>query len=94
VVTVSGFNADSWFDRAGNHHSESMKVVERYRMVGPDHIMYEATIEDPQTFTKPWTIRLPLYRNISPDARLGQFKCVEFVEELMFGHLRKTPIKP
>jgi len=94
VVTVNGFNADSWFDRAGNHHSEAMKVVERYTMLGPDHIMYEATIEDPATFTKPWTIRLPLYRNISPDARLGQFKCVEFVEELMFGHLRKAPIKP
>ena len=94
VVTVNGFNADSWFDRAGNHHSEAMTVVERYTMLGPDHIQYEATMEDPQTFTHPWSIRLPLYRHIEPDARLGQFKCVEFVEELLYGRLRKTPLKP
>ena len=94
VVTANGFNAESWFDRAGNHHSEALKVVERYTMIGPDHIQYEATMEDPQTFTRPWTIRLPLYRHVNPDARLGQFKCVEFVEELMYGHLRKTPLKP
>ncbi len=94
VVTVTGLNADTWFDRAGNHHSEAMKVVERYTMLGPDHVQYEATIEDPQTFTQPWTIRLPLYRHIEPDARLGQFKCVEFVEELLYGHLRKVPLKP
>jgi len=94
VVTTTGFNADSWFDRAGNHHTEQMKVTERYSMLGPDHIQYEATIEDPQTFTRPWTIRLPLYRHVNADARLGQFKCTEFVEELMYGHLRKVPLKP
>ena len=93
VVLVSGFNDGSWFDRAGNYHSEDMKVVERYTMTGPDHIRYEATIDDPRTFSKPWTIRLMLYRDVNPDARLGQFKCVEFVTELMYGHLRKTPIK-
>lgn len=92
VVTVNGFNGQTWFDRAGNHHSYAMTVTERYDMVGPDHIMYEATIEDPETFTRPWTIRFPLYRNIDENARLGQFKCVEFVEELMYGDLRKTPI--
>ena len=94
VVTVTGFNGDSWFDRAGNHHSEALKVVERYTMLGPDHIQYEAIVEDPQTFTRPWSIRLPLYRNVETDARLGQFKCVEFVEELLYGQLRKTPLKP
>ena len=94
VVTTTGFNAETWFDRAGNHHTEAMKVVERFSMLGPDHIQYEATIEDPQTFTRPWTIRLPLYRHVNADARLGQFKCVEFVEELMLGHLRKVPLKP
>jgi hypothetical protein len=92
VVEATGFNDQSWFDRAGNHHSELLKVVERYTMIGPDHIQYEATIEDPKTFTRPWTIRMPLYRHVNPDARLGQFKCVEFVEELMYGHLRKTPV--
>ena len=94
VVETSGFNDQSWFDRAGNHHSEFLKVVERYTMSSPYHIQYEATITDPKTFTRPWTIRMPLYRHVNADARLGQFKCVEFVEELMYGHLRKTPLKP
>jgi hypothetical protein len=93
VIQVSGFNADSWFDRAGNHHTEQLKVTERYTMTSPDHIQYEATMEDPQTFTRPWKIRMPLYRRIEPGARLGQFKCVEFVTELMYGHLRKEPLK-
>ncbi len=93
VVAVNGFNGQTWFDRAGNHHSSAMVVTERWRMTGPDHLMYEATIEDPNTFARPWSIRLPLYRNVDPDARLGRFKCVEFVEELIYGHLRKTPIK-
>jgi hypothetical protein len=94
VITVTGFNDQTWFDRAGNHHSEAMKVVEHFSMLGPDHIQYEATIEDSLTFTRPWTIRLPLYRLVNENARLGQFKCVEFVEELMYGHLRKVPLKP
>ncbi len=93
VVEATGFNDQSWFDRAGNHHSEVLKVVERYTMTSPDHLQYEATIEDPKVFTRPWTIRMPLYRHMNRDARLGQFKCVEFVEELMYGHLRKTPIQ-
>jgi hypothetical protein len=92
IVEVSGFNGETWFDRAGNHHSWEMTVEERYTMVSPYHIMYEARIEDPNTFSAPWTIRLPLYKHVDPNARLGQFKCVEFVEELMYGHLRRTPI--
>jgi hypothetical protein len=93
VVTANGFHDQSWFDRSGNHHSESLKVTERYTMTDPDHIQYEATIEDPQVFTRPWKMSMPLYRHVNRDARLGQFKCVEFVEELMYGHLRKTPVK-
>jgi len=93
VVTVTGFNDQTWFDRAGNHHSEKLKVTERYTPQGPDHMWYEATIEDPATFSKPWKMRFPLYRHINPDARLNQFKCVEFVEELMYGKLRKTPVQ-
>ncbi len=93
VVEVTGFNGQTWLDRAGNHHGPRLKVTERYTMVGPDHIMYEAELEDPETYARPWTIKMPLYRNIDPNARLGQFKCVEFVEELMYGHLRKNPIR-
>jgi len=90
VIETSGFNDQSWFDRAGNHHSEALKVTERYTMTGPEHIQYEATIDDPKVFTRPWKIAMPLYRHVNKDARLGQFKCVEFVEELMYGKYRKT----
>jgi hypothetical protein len=93
VVVTTGFNGETWLDRAGNFHGPALKVTERYTMRGRDHIQYEATLEDPGTYTKPWMIRFPLYRNIDPAARLGQFKCVEFVEELMYGHLRKKPIR-
>jgi hypothetical protein len=93
VVVSNGFNDQTWFDRAGNHHSWQMVVTERFTLQGPNHILYEATMEDPETFSRPWTLRLPLYRHIDENARLGQFKCVEFVEELMYGHLRKTPLR-
>jgi hypothetical protein len=93
VVEVSGFNDQSWFDRAGNHHSDQLKVTERYTMTSANHINYEATITDPATFSKPWKMSMPLYRRMEKGARLGQFKCVEFVTELMYGHLRKEPIK-
>ena len=93
VVVSNGFNDQTWFDRAGNHHSWQMVVTERFTLRDRDHILYEATIEDPETFSRPWTIRLPLYRHVDENARLGQFKCVEYVEELMYGHLRKEPIR-
>jgi hypothetical protein len=93
VIDVTGFNDQSWFDRSGNFHSEALHVVERYTLTDRDHIQYEATIEDPKVFTRPWKMRMPLYRHVNTDAQLQQFKCVEFVEELMYGHLRKTPLK-
>ncbi len=93
VVRTAGFNDQSWFDRAGNHHSDQMKVTERFTMTDADHINYAATIDDPGTFTKPWTMSMPLYRRVERNAQLGQFKCVEFVTELMYGHLRKEPVK-
>jgi hypothetical protein len=91
-VTATGFNGQAWFDRAGNFASSKLKVVERYTRTAPDHIQYEATIEDPDTFTKPWKISYPLYRRIERDAQLMEFKCVEFVEELMYGQWRKNPL--
>ncbi len=93
VIDVKGFNGQTWLDRAGNFHSDALHVIERYTRSGPDHIAYEATIEDPKVFTRPWKIAMPLYRRVEKNARLLEFKCVEFVEELMFGHLRKNPIK-
>jgi hypothetical protein len=91
VVKVNGFNDRTWFDRSGNHHTDALTVTERYTLKDADHISYEATIEDKNVFTKPWKISMPLYRRVEPNAQLMQFKCVEFVEELMYGHLRKVP---
>ena len=92
VVTVTEFNDSTWFDRAGNFHSDGMRVVERYTPVSPDHLIYEATIEDPAVFTKPWTIKMPLYRRIEDQARVLEYRCVEMTEELNYGHLRKTQL--
>jgi hypothetical protein len=89
VVDVTSQVPDTWLDSAGNFHSDALHVVERYTARGPDHLLYEATIEDPKVFTRPWKISMPLYRRLEPDVQLLEFKCVEFVEELMYGHLRK-----
>ena len=93
VVDVTGFNNQTWFDRAGNHHSNQLHVVERYTLMGPHHIAYEATIEDREVFTRPWTIRMPLYRRVEEGSRLMEFRCVAFVEELMFGEWRRHPLE-
>jgi hypothetical protein len=92
VVDATGFNDQSWFDRAGNFHSDKLHVVERWTRTGPNSLNYEATIEDPNVFTRPWKISMPLYRRLEKDAQLMDFKCVEFVEELMYGKYRKKPL--
>jgi hypothetical protein len=78
-----------FLDRAGNYHTDGLHVVERIRRSGPDHLQYEATIEDPNVYTRPWTIRMPLYRRIEPNMQLGEFKCEEFVGDLVFGKYQK-----
>jgi hypothetical protein len=70
-----------------------MKVTERYTPMSPYHLMYEATIDDPQIFTQPWTIKMPLYRRMEENAQMMEFRCVEFVEELMFGEWRREPLE-
>jgi hypothetical protein len=92
VVDVTGFNDQTWFDRAGNYHTDALHVVERYRRTSPDIISYEATIEDANVFTRPWKISMPLYRRQEKNAQLLDFKCVEFVEELIYGQWRKHPL--
>lgn len=89
VVDVEGFNGEAWFDRAGNFASASLKVQERYTPMGRNALMYEATITDPNVFTKPWKIKMPLYRRLEENARVLEYKCVEFSEEILYGHLRK-----
>jgi hypothetical protein len=90
VIDAKGFNDQTWFDRAGNFHSDALHVIERYTRTSPDVISYEATIEDPNVFTRPWKIRMALYRR--HDTQILDFKCVEFVEELLYGKLRKKPL--
>jgi hypothetical protein len=92
VVEVTGFNGRTWLDRSGNFHSDKLKVTERYTPAGPNHLMYEAVLEDPDVYTRPWKIRMPLYRRMEADAQILDFKCVEFVEELIYGELRKSPL--
>lgn len=91
VIDVTSNIGDTWLDSSGNHHSDKLHVIERYTRISENHLMYEATLEDPETYTRPWTIRVPLYRRIDENMQLLDFKCVEFAEELMYGHLRKTP---
>ena len=89
VIDVTGQRAETWFDRSGNHHSGwDMLVQERYTMVDANTIHYEATITDQNTFTEPWTIKMPIYRRQEADMRLVEFICVEYVEEFMYGPLR------
>ena len=92
VVEVTDQREETWFDRAGNFHSGALRVTERYTPISPDHLQYEATIEDPEVFTRPWTISMPLYRRMEPDAQLTEYKCVQFVEELLYGHLRSEQL--
>jgi len=93
VVDVTSMNDQTWFDRAGNFHSDALHVVERYTPLSADALSYEVTIEDPKVFSRPWKMSMPLYRRLDKNAQLLEFKCVEFVEELMYGHLRKQPSK-
>ena len=93
VVDTTGFNDRTWFDRAGNFHSDALHVIERFTARSPETLTYEVTIEDPNVFTRPWKMSMPLYRRVESNARLAEFRCVEFVEDLIYGHLRKQPGK-
>jgi len=87
VIETTGNNDMTWFDRAGNYHSSALKVTERFSLVDENHLQYSATIEDPSVFSRPWTISMPLYRHIDPAAQIFEFKCVPFVEELLYKDL-------
>ncbi len=91
AITVSDQMEETWFDRAGNFHSDELNVVERFSAIDANTLQYEVTIDDPKTFTRSWKMSMPLYRRREPNAQLMEYKCVPFVEELMYGHLRKQP---
>jgi hypothetical protein len=92
VVDVTRFTAQTWLDRAGNFHSDALHVVERYTPISRDAFRYEATIEDPKVFTRPWKISMPIYRRLEPDVQLMEFRCQEMAEETVLGHLRKEQL--
>lgn len=91
VVDVTHFHAN-WLDRAGNFHSDALRVVERYTPMTPDALLYEATIEDPNVYARPWKMSMPLYRRLEPNVQLLEYNCVEFAEEFVYGHARKKPL--
>jgi len=87
VVTTTSQNGQSWLDRAGNFSSNQLKVTERFKLLDASHMSYEATLEDPQTFSKAWTIEMPLYRIIDNRAQLLEHKCVPFADMLLYHDL-------
>src|SRR5262245_45718392 len=92
VVDVANFNDKTWFDRAGNFHSDALHLVERFTLATPDVIQYEVTIEDPKVFTRPWRISMPIYRRMEPNMQLLEYRCTEFAEEFLYGHIRNEPL--
>lgn len=80
----------TWLDHSGNYHSEALEVTERFTPIGPNSLWYEAEIDDPDVYTRPWKISMPLYRRLEPEMRLVEFKCQEYSEEIIYGYLRQT----
>lgn len=93
VIETTGQNDRTWFDRAGNYHSDKLKVTERFTLTSEHTIDYSATLDDADIFTRPWTISMPLYKRVGADKNMLIFNCVEYVEEMMYGHLRKEPVQ-
>lgn len=81
VVDVTHFTGETWFDRSGNFHSPSLRVTERYTRTGPDHLLYEVTIDDPEVFTELWQMSMPLYRRIEENVRVLEFECYALAED-------------
>jgi hypothetical protein len=94
VVTTVGQYENTWLDRAGNFHTNQLKVTERFTLLDADHIRYEATLEDPKTYARPWTIEMPLYRIIDQNAQLLEHKCVPFADKLLYHDLTTQGVKP
>ena len=94
VVEVDSQVPDTWLDSAGNFHTEKLRVTERFTAKSPYHLLYEVTLEDPAVYAKPWKMSMPLYRRVDTHAQLLEFKCIEFAEELMYGHLTRKETTP
>lgn len=89
VVDVTNFNDKTWFDAAGNYHSDALHVVERYTRTSSNTMTYEVRVEDPKVFSRPWTMRVPLYRRQEPNLRLLEYECHTYMEEeAAKGHVK------
>jgi hypothetical protein len=75
VIDVRKLDENSWLDHAGDFHTENAHVVERFSPIDRDHIQYEATIEDPDVYTRPWKISMPLYRVVDKNAEIFEWDC-------------------
>jgi len=89
VVDVTDLGDQTWLDAAGNYHSDQLHVVERYTMLGPDTMRYEATMDDPTVYARPWTVRLLLYRDKTPGARIEEDECIDG-EDGVWHHVPPT----
>jgi len=81
VVDVANFTDQTWFDRAGNFHSDALQLVERFTPTGPGTMAYEVTITDPKVFTRPWKMRMPFYRRVEKDVQLLEYECYSYLED-------------
>jgi hypothetical protein len=90
VVDVTGMVEDTWFDRAGDYHSDALHLIERYTPTSANTLLYEVTVDDPKVYTRPWKMSMPLYRRMEKNVQLLEFNCIPYAEELMYGHLRKV----
>jgi hypothetical protein len=94
VVTTTSQNGKSWLDRSGNFATNQLKVTERFKLLDGNHMWYEATLEDPKTFSKPWTIEMPLYRLIDNNEQLQEEKCVPYADGLLYHDLLQNQPQP
>jgi hypothetical protein len=94
VIEVTGFNGYGWLDRSANFISDQTKVTERWTRTGPDHLLYEATLEDPSIYQRPWKISMPMYRVVDRNAQILEYRCVELSEEALYGRLKKGGARP
>jgi hypothetical protein len=85
VVDVVYFTDQTWLDRAGNFHSDALHLVERFTPAGPDHINYEVTVEDPNVFSRPWTMRMVLYRRKEPNVRVLEYDPGRLMDQAQAG---------
>jgi hypothetical protein len=93
VVDVSDLNDQTWLDRTGTFHSDKLHVVERYTRTAANAILYQATIEDPDVFTAPWTIQLTLRRKTAPGTRIVEDECYEDQRGGLYHTAASTPLK-